>query len=91
MSDDKTEVQQERQVLRRQLRQAGWNVGAAERSGGEPMRLALWPAPHTGPADGIEPRWVVGTDRTDVLRNAVRELCGQPPAQEPQLPEAATE
>jgi hypothetical protein len=83
MAEERTADQLERQALRRQLRQAGWTVGETERSKGGPMRLALWPAPHTGPAEGIEPRWVEGTNKTDVLRNAVRDLAAQPSPEEP--------
>ena len=91
MSENKTAQQQERQALRRQLRAAGWNVGAGETSSGEGgrkrMLLALWPAPHTGPTPGIEPRWVAGADKTDALRNAVRELSGKSGPEEAALSE----
>jgi hypothetical protein len=68
MTEDETAKQQERQALRRQLRQAGWVAGKQR------IKLPLWPAPHTAPAEGVEPRWVEGADVTEALRNAVREL-----------------
>ena len=82
MSEDKTEEQQERQELRRQLRQAGWNVGAQQKIPGR-MKLELWPVPHTGPAEGVEPRSVFGANKTDALRTAVHELWELSPREEP--------
>ena len=90
MTEDKAEIKQERQALRRQLRQAGWHAGEGERTPGG-MRVALWPLPHTGPAEGVEPRWVEGVDRTDALRKAVRELGTQTPPDEPSPPGTASE
>jgi hypothetical protein len=85
VSEDKTEILQERQALRRQLRRAGWTVGTQR------VKFPLWPAPHTGPAEGVEPRWVEGKDMTEALRTAVRELCGPPPPEEPERPETVSE
>ena len=79
MSADKTAMQQEREALRAQLRQAGWNARAGTRTAMGGVRVELWPVPHIGPAEGVEPRWVEGADRVDALRNAVRELTEQPP------------
>jgi hypothetical protein len=83
MSVERTEGQQERQALRRQLRQAGWNAGAGERGTGRSIRVPLWPAPHTGPTEGIEPHWAEGSTKMEALRNAVRELSGQSSTAEP--------
>ena len=80
MSEDKTEEQQERQALRRQLREAGWNVGSQQKIQGR-MKLELWPVPHTGPAEGVEPWSVTGANKTDALRTAVHEL-GEPSRRE---------
>jgi hypothetical protein len=82
MAEDRKVRNPERHALRRQLRAAGWSVGKPTFVAGRP-RFPLWPAPHTGPAEGVEPYWVEGADRTEVLRTAVRELCGHPPAAEP--------
>ena len=90
MSESGTAKHPERQELRRQLRAAGWNVGSQSKAGGR-LTLELWPVPHTGPAPGIEPRWVEGVDKTDALRNAVREFRAQPPAGEPEPPGATSE
>jgi hypothetical protein len=73
MAADKTEMQQERNVLRAQLRQAGWNLGVRTRAAGG-VRVALWPVRHTGPAEGVEPRCVEGVDKMEALRTALREL-----------------
>ena len=73
MTEGRTANQPERQGLRRQLRQAGWNVGAQEGIAGG-VRVELWPVPHTGPTEGIEARWVDGVNRKEALRNALREL-----------------
>jgi hypothetical protein len=90
MAEDRVAKHPERQVLRRQLRQAGWNVGEQTKSEGQ-LRVQLWPVPHTGPAEGVEPRWVEGADKTDAMRNAVRELCALLPAPEPAPPGTASE
>ena len=81
MSEDRTAEQAERHGLRRQLRQAGWNVGAHEGVPGG-VRVDLWPVPHTGPTEGVEPRRVDGVNRKEALRNAVHELGEQPPSEE---------
>jgi hypothetical protein len=80
----------ERQALRRRLRQLGWNMGEQTKNAGR-IRVPLWPAPHTGPAEGIEPRWVEGDNRDEVLRNAVRELREQRPPAEGEQPGTASE
>jgi hypothetical protein len=84
MSTDRSAIQQERQALRAQLRRAGWVTG------GQQVRVELRPIPHESPA-GLEPRWVEGTDLTDALRNAVRELGKQTPPDEPEPPGTAKE
>ena len=61
---------EERRNLRKELRRAGWNVGAMTKTGGG-VELVLWPTPHTGPEPGVEPRRVQGADKTDALRNAL--------------------
>src|SRR3954454_4463526 len=90
MGEGTTAKQPERQALRRQLRQAGWNVGEQTKKRGR-VQVPLWPAPHTGPAEGIEPRWVEGGDKTEALRSAVRELCEPPPELESERPDPASE
>ena len=85
MATDKSELQQERQALRGQLRRAGWVVA------GQQVRVELRQSLAGGPAEGGEPRWVVGTDLTDALRNAVRELGAPQPAADPASPETASE
>jgi hypothetical protein len=90
MAENRTEKTSERQALRRQLRGAGWNLGGSTASQGR-RRWAVWPAPHKGPAAGIAPYWVEGASKIDALRTAVRELCGSPPAEEPQPPDATNE
>ena len=90
MGEGNTAKQPERQALRRQLRQAGWNVGEQTKKRGR-VQVPLWPAPHTGPAEGIEPRWVEGRNKTEALRTAVRELCGEPPALERERPDPVGE
>jgi hypothetical protein len=79
IAETRTPQQVERQALRRQLRAAGWNIGATTKHG-DVKRMVLWPVPHSGPAEGVEPRWVEGADKTDVLRKAVRELSEPPPS-----------
>ena len=61
---------EERRSLRKELRRAGWNVGTMAKAGAG-VELVLWPVPHTGPAPGVEPRRVRGSDKTDALRNAL--------------------
>ena len=85
MSESSTAKQPERQELRRQLRAAGWNIGSQTKADGR-LKLQLWPV-----SPGIEPRWVEGADKTDALRNAVRELCARPLAEEPEPPGATSE
>ncbi len=63
---------EERRSLRKQLRKAGWNIGAMSKAASG-VAIELWPAPHTGPAEGIEPRRVEGPDKTSALRNALGE------------------
>ncbi len=67
-----------RRALRRQLRQAGWNVGATTKLA-TGVSVELWPAPHTGPAAGVAPHLVEGIDKTDALRNAVAGLADAAP------------
>ena len=61
---------EERRHFRKELRRAGWNVGAMTKVPGG-VELELWPMPHSGPADGVEARRVQGTNKTDALRNAL--------------------
>ena len=51
------------------------------------MTLELWPAPHTGPTEGVRARWVEGANQMAALRKAVAELGAPPPAEEPQRPD----
>ena len=71
---------EERRSIRKELRRAGWNVGAMTKAGGG-VELELWPVPHTGPAAGVEPRRVRGADKTDALRNALNPEAVPPPAE----------
>ncbi len=70
---------EERRYLRKQLRRAGWNVGAMTKVGGG-VELALWPVPHTGPSEGVAPRRVQGTDKTEALRNALNPQASPAPS-----------
>jgi hypothetical protein len=67
---------EERRALRKQLRQRGWQVGEmAQHADG--VRLAFWPAPHRGPAPGVEPRLITAPDKTAAMRQAVATLEAQ--------------
>ena len=69
--------------MRKQLRaKAGWNVGAMTRAVSGGVLLELWPAPHTGPGPGVEPRQVSGTDKLDALRQAVLATAAAPTDEE---------
>jgi hypothetical protein len=59
-------------ALRHRLRRAGWNVGTITTTP-HGVRVELWPVPHTGPAEGVEPRLVVGASRIAALRTVVKE------------------
>jgi hypothetical protein len=41
------------------------------------VRLAFWPAPHRGPAPGVEPRLITAPDKTAAMRQAVATLEAQ--------------
>ncbi len=75
MSDSQTDRtpnpdNEERRILRKDLRKAGWNVGEMTKVRGG-VELTLWPAPYTGPSDGVEARRVQGANKTEALRNAL--------------------
>jgi hypothetical protein len=71
---------EERRHLRKELRRAGWSVGEMTKVPGG-VELELWPAPHTGPGDGVEARRVQGRDKTDALRNALNPEASAPRAE----------
>jgi hypothetical protein len=71
---------EDRRILRKDLRRAGWNVGEMTKVRGG-VEIALWPAPHTGPADGVEARRVQGANKTEALRNALNPEYAIPPAE----------
>jgi hypothetical protein len=70
------EGNEERRALRKQLRQRGWQVGEMEQHDGG-VRLAFWPAPHRGPAPGVEPLLITAPDKTAAMRQAVATLEAQ--------------
>ena len=69
---------EDRRILRKDLRRAGWNVGEMTKVPGG-VKLTLWPVPHTGPGDGVEARRVQGANKTDALRNALNPEPATPP------------
>ena len=69
---------EDRRILRKDLRRAGWNVGEMTKVPGG-VELTLWPVPHTGPGDGVEARRVLGANKTDALRNALNPEPATPP------------
>jgi hypothetical protein len=70
------EGNEERRALRKQLRQRGWQVGDMT-SHDDGVRLAFWPAPHSGPAPSVEPLLITAPDKTAAMRQAVATLDAQ--------------
>jgi hypothetical protein len=62
--------------LRKQLRQAGWNLGDRAKTA-DGVRLQLWPAPHTGPAEGVQTWEVHGDNKVAALRGALQSIVGK--------------
>jgi hypothetical protein len=64
---------EEWRTLRKQLRQVGWNIGERTKTTGG-VTLQLWPAPHTGPSEGVEAWEVQGTDKVGAVRTALQAI-----------------
>ena len=71
---------EDRRILRKDLRKSGWNVGEMTKVPGG-VELTLWPVPHTGPGDGVEARRVQGANKTEALRNALNPEPAAPPTE----------
>ena len=63
MAKDENE---ELRTLRKQLRQAGWNIGDRAKSE-QGVTYQLWPAPHTGLGEGVAAWEVQGADKVAAL------------------------
>jgi hypothetical protein len=72
MAKDENE---EWRTLRKQLRQAGWNVGDRVKSA-DGVALQLWPAPHSGPSEGAAAWEVQGADKVAAARAALQAIAG---------------
>jgi hypothetical protein len=71
-----TDDNEEWRTLRKQLRQAGWNLGERTKSP-TGVALQLWSAPHTGPSDGITAWEVQGTDKVAAVRLALQAIADE--------------